>query len=139
VLLAYSLPNQVEIAQAVRCSLDTVQRALALYRKGGRSAFRTRPRTRTDPVRKRTLVWQKALARAMQAGSATCGVARPTWTARLLAAYLKEQTGIAVGERTVRRGLKSLGYVCRRPTWTVRHKAEEQPDYGPKGQGSKRS
>jgi transposase len=139
VLLAYSLPSQVEIAQAVCCSLDTVQRALALYRKGGRSAFRTRPRARTEPVRKRTLSWQKALAHAMQVGPAAGGLSRPTWTAPLLADYLKEQTGIEVDERTVRRGLESLGYVCRRPTWTVRHKAEAQPDYAPKGRGSKRS
>ena len=40
---------------------------------------------------------------------------------------------------TVRRGLESLDYVCRHPTWTVRHKAEEQPDYLPKRRGSKRS
>ena len=44
-----------------------------------------------------------------------------------------------VSERTVRRGLESLDYVCRRPTWTVRHKAEEQPDYLPKRRGSRPS
>jgi len=137
VMLAYSLPDQVAIAAAVRCSLDTVQRALALYRKGGRMALRLRPRRRTEPVRKRTLLWQKALAEAMQAGSQACGVARPTWSAPLLAKYLKEKTGVEVGERSVRRGLASLGYVCRRPTWILRSKAEEQPDYHPKGKGSR--
>jgi len=44
-----------------------------------------------------------------------------------------------VSERTVRRGLALLDYVCRRPTWTVRHKAAEQPDYLPKRRGSRRS
>jgi transposase len=136
-MLAYSLPDQVAIAAAVRCSLDTVQRALALYRKGGRMALRLRPRRRTEPVRKRTLLWQKALAEAMQVGSQACGVARPTWSAPLLAKYLKEKTGVEVGERSVRRGLASLGYVCRRPTWILRSKAEEQPDYHPKGKGSR--
>ena len=139
VLLVYTLPNQAAVAQAVRCSLDTIQRTLALYRQGGRSALRPRPQPRKEPVRKRTLSWQKALASAMEAGPAAGGLTRPAWTAPLLAEYLKEQTGIAVDERTVRRGLESLGYVCRRPTWTVRHKAEEQPDYHPKRRGSKRS
>ena len=139
VLLAYSLPDQVAIAAAVRCSLDTVQRAIALYRKGGRMALRPRPRRRTEPVRKRTLSWQKALAQAMQAGSQACGVPRPTWSAPLLAKYLKERTGIEVDERSVRRGLEGLGYVCRRPTWVLRQKAEEEPDYLPKPKGSKPS
>jgi transposase len=139
VLLVYTLPNQAQVAQAVRCSLDTIQRTLALYRAGGRSALRPRPQSKPEPVRKRTLSWQKALAEAMAAGPAAGGLARPTWTAPLLAEHLSQQTGVAVGERTVRRGLESLGYVCRRPTWTVRHKAEEQPDYAPKGKGSKRS
>jgi hypothetical protein len=57
----------------------------------------------------------------------------------LLAVHLAQQTGIQVSERTVRRELAALDYVCRRGTWTVRHKAEEQPDYLPKRKGSKRS
>src|SRR3989304_4866942 len=66
------------------------------------------------------------------------GIPRPTWTAPLLAKYLAEKTGIAVGEWTVRHHLALLDYVCRRPTWTVRHKAEEQPDYAPKKTGTQR-
>ena len=139
VLLTYSLPDQRAVAAAVRCSLDTVQRAIALYRKGGRMTLRPRPRRRTEPVRKRTLAWQKALAEAMEAGPEACGAPRPTWTAPLLAKYLKERTGIAASERSVRRGLSELGYVLRRPTWSVRHKAEEQEGYLPKEKGSKRS
>jgi transposase len=139
VLLVYSLPSQEDVAQAVRCSLDTVQRALTLYRKGGRAALRPQRPPRQEPVHKRTLAWQKALAAAMEAGPEACGYARPTWTAPLLAEYLEQQTGVGVDESTVRRGLASLGYVCRRPTWTVRHKAEEQENYAPKGRGSKHS
>lgn len=86
-----------------------------------------------------TLAWQKALAEAMKLGPEACGVSRPTWNAPLLAKYLAKKTGISVSESTVRRALARLGYVCRRPTWTLRHKAEEQPDYYPKKLGSKRS
>src|SRR5579883_3394656 len=45
---------------------------------------------------KTTLAWQKALAEAMRLGPRACGIARPTWTAPLLATYLAQQTGIAV-------------------------------------------
>lgn len=138
VLLAYELETQAQIAKVVRCSAQTVQRTLQLYRKEGRANLRRRPRSKPAPA-KVNLAWQKALADAMRLGPQACGVPRPTWTATLLAKYLAEKTGIAVGEHTVRRGLDLLGYVCRRPTWTVRHKAEEQPDYAQKKMGSKRS
>lgn len=138
VLLGYELESQEEIGRVVRCSRHTVLRTLELYRHGGRSALRPAPRTRFSRQRV-TLAWQKALAEAMKLGPQACGVPRPTWTAPLLAEYLAKKTGIAVGEHTVRRGLALLDYVCRRPTWTVRHKAEEQPDYGPKRPGLRRS
>lgn len=138
-LLAYQLDTQAEIAEVVRCSPSTVGRTLTLYCQGGRQALRRRPYSRAQLGRVTRLrrAWQKALAEAMRLGPQACGVPRPTWTAPLLAKYLKEKTGIAVGERTVRRGLALLGYVCRRPTWTVRHKAEEDPQYLPKRQGSR--
>ncbi len=137
VLLANELETQAEVARVVRCSTDTVRRTLALYQKGGRSRLRRTPALPWHPA-KRTLTWQKALATALERGPEACGIARPTWTAPLLAEYLAEQTGIGVDEHTMRRGLESLGYVCRRPVWSVRHKAEEQPDYLPKKKGSKR-
>lgn len=137
VLLASDLETQSEVARVVRCSPDTVRRTLALYQQGGRSHLRRTPALEWHAA-KRTLAWQKALAAALEQGPEACGVPRPTWTAPLLAQYLAEQTGIAVSEMTVRRGLASLGYVCRRPVWTVRHKAEEQADYRPKRKGSKR-
>ncbi len=138
VLLAYALARQDEIARAVRCSPDTVERTLARYRAGGRTALWPRPRPAPASA-KVTLAWQKALADAMVQGPAACGVSRPTWTAPLLATYLADRTGVAVSERVVRRGLARLGYVCRRPTWTLRHKAEEDPAYLPKKPGSRRS
>jgi transposase len=137
VLLASDLETQNEVARVVRCSPDTVRRTLALYQQGGRSGLRRIPALEWHTA-KRTLAWQKALAAALEQGPEACGVPRPTWTAPLLAQHLAVQTGIEVSEHTVRRGLESLGYVCRRPVWTVRHKAEEQPNYLPKRRGSKR-
>lgn len=136
VLLAYELDTQKQIAKLLHCSVDTIRRSLNLYRQGGRSALSTPPKRARGVV---SLAWEKTLAEAMALGPQACGVARPTWTAQLLADYLAKVTGIAVGECTVRRGLALLGYVCRRPTWTVRHKAEAQPGYLPKRRGSRRS
>ena len=136
VLLAYQLDTQAQVAQVVRCSQDTVRRTLHLYQEGGRAALRPHPAKAHGVV---CLDWQKALAEAMVLGPEACGVPRPAWTATLLADYLADKTGIGVSESTVRRGLALLGYVCRRPTWTLRHKAEEQPGYVPKRRGSKRS
>jgi hypothetical protein len=115
-----------------------VNRTLQRYRQGGRAAL-PRPDTRRSTALWKQSLWRARLTRAMEAGPRACGVPRPTWTAPLLARYLTEQTGYRTGERTVRRGLADLGWVCRRGTWTVRHKAEEQPDYVPKRRGSKRS
>ena len=138
VLLAGELATQAEIARAVRCSPDTVRRTLELWERGGLSALCPRPTRRVYPGQ-RNLAWQKALAGAMERGPEACGVPRPTWTAPLLARYLAEQTGLVTSERTVRRGLASLGYRLGRPTWSVRHKAEEEPNFAPKGLGSKLS
>jgi transposase len=138
VLLAYELDNQTAVGRAVRCSRATVNRTLQRYRQGGRAAL-PRPDTRRRAALWKQPLWRARLIRAREAGPRACGVPRPTWTAPLLARYLTEQTGFATSERTVRRGLADRGWVCRRGTWTVHHKAEEQPDYAPKRRGSKRS
>jgi transposase len=135
-LLSTQLDSQSQVARVVGCSRATVARTLQLYQEKGRSALRGPVRLH-QPRTRRTLDWQKALAKAMEQGPRSCGIDRPTWTAPLLSQYLCEQTGVGVGERSVRRGLSSLGYVCRRTTWVLRHKAEEQPDYHPKGKGSR--
>ena len=136
VLLAYELGSQAEIMRAVRCSRSTVARTLALFRAGHCSALRRRHPAQPHCSRV-TLAWLRALALAMEQGPEACGVPRPAWTAPLLAAHLGEQLGIQVSERTVRRYLLHLDYRLGRPTYTVRHKAEEQPDYLPKEPGSK--
>jgi transposase len=137
ILLAYELNRQKEIARAVRCSRSTVARTLKLFRLGGRGALPRRYPSGPH-FHRVTLAWQKLLALAMEQGPEACGVPRPAWTAPLLAEYLAEQTQIRVSERTVRRYLRGLDYRLGRPTYSVRHKAEEQEGYHPKKQGSKR-
>jgi transposase len=57
------------------------------------------------------------------------GVESANWTTILLAAYLAQTTGIQVDPETVRRHHHQLGYVCKRPTWTMAHKAAEREDW----------
>ena len=137
-LLCTQLETQTEVARVIHCSTDTVRRALESYRRGGRVALPRRPR-RPTLATKRVQARKQVLTQAMEAGPAVAGLARPTWTAPLLADYLYQQTGQRVNERSVRRDLAALGYRLGRPTWSVRKKAEVEPDYHPKGKGSKRS
>jgi transposase len=137
-LLCTELETQAQVARVLHCSTDTVRRALDAYRRGGRTALPRRPR-RSTPATQRVQERQQVLAQAMEAGPTVAGLARPTWTAPLLADYLQQQTGQRVNERSVRRDLEGLSYRLGRPTWTVRPKAETEPDYGPKERESKRS
>jgi transposase len=107
VLRSTEWETQIEVAQVVYCSADSVRETLALSRAGGRVALRRRQPQKARTAQ-RTLSWQKALAEAMEQGPEACGVSRPTWTAPLLASYLAEKTGVTVSERTVRRGLERL-------------------------------
>ena len=50
-------------------------------------------------------------------------------TTERLAVYLCQQTGIQVSDETVRVYFHAHDYVCKRPTWTLRRKAEEKADY----------
>ena len=56
------------------------------------------------------------------------GVVSANWTTELLADDLGEKTGIPVSQETVRGYLHAHGYDCKRPTWTLQHKAEEKVD-----------
>lgn len=56
------------------------------------------------------------------------GVHSVNWTTSLLAQYLAQQTGIAVGHEAVRTYLHRQGYLCKRLTWTPKRKAQEAPD-----------
>jgi len=51
------------------------------------------------------------------------------WTTERLAQYLGQHTGIQVTQETVRLYLHAHDYVCKRPTWTLRRKAEQKAEY----------
>ena len=123
-LQGYKVP---QIARMVLRSEDTVARVLNRFLAGGLDAV---PR-RTPPGRERkiTAAWEAELLRVIELDPHEVGVSSANWSTELLAEYLGQQTGIQVTEETVRVYLHAHGYVCKRPTWTLRRKAGEQADY----------
>ncbi len=60
------------------------------------------------------------------------GFVRATWTTALLAKVVERQFRICVTDECIRQHLARLDIVCRRPTWTVKHLARQQPGYAQK-------
>src|SRR5258708_15938967 len=126
-LVALDGQTSTHIARLVCRSQDTVVRLLKRFVQGGLEAV---PR-RTAPGRQRTITpaWEAEVLQAIELDPHEVGVESANWTTQLLADYLGEKTGITVTEETVRIYLHAHGYVCKRPTWTLRRKAEEQPAF----------
>lgn len=127
VLLAQQGLSATTIAPLVLRSHDTMSRVLRRYRTDGLDAVPHRPRPGRVPTV--TLAWQTELQRVIELDPHAVGVPSANWTTGLLADYLAKETGIAVDAETVRQRLHRLGYVCKRPTCTVEHKAQEQEGY----------
>ena len=126
-LLSASGQTSTQIAQIVLRSQDTVVRVLKRFLAGGLDAV---PR-RTAPGRMRTITaaWEAELVRVIELDPHEVGEETANWTTARLAEYLGKHTGILVTEETVRVYLHAHDYVCKRPIWTLRRKAEEKADY----------
>ena len=128
-MLVLSLRGQTssQIAQTVLRSQDTVVRVLKRFFAGGLDAV---PR-RTAPGRERrvTAAWEAELLRVIELDPHEVGQDTANWTTQGLAEYLGQHSGIQVTEETVRVYLHAHGYVCKRPIWTLRRKAEAQANY----------
>jgi transposase len=131
VLLAGDGLTAPQIAPLVRRSEATVQRVLHRYRGGGLVAVPRRPAPGSLPAA--PPAWEAELRRVIDLDPHDVGVPSPLWTTGLLAAHLATQTGHAASDETVRRALHRFDYVCKRPKWTLKRKAEEQPDWAGNG------
>jgi transposase len=127
VLLAADGYTAPQIAPLVRRSAATVERVVHRYQEEGAAGVphRRRPgRPAEVPA-----AWEDELRRVIEHDPHTVGVDSANWTTQLLAAYLAQKTGHRAGIETVRVHLHKAGYVCKRPTWTLQCKAEEQPEW----------
>jgi transposase len=116
-----------EIAALVFRSHDTVWRVLRRFQEHGLDAVPRRHGGGPQPA-----LTEDALAeivRVIEDDPHPHGIDSPNWTTGLLATYLACKTGITVDPETVRVALHRLGYVCKRPNWTVQHKAQEREDW----------
>src|SRR6266516_2265193 len=127
ILLAQQEYKVPQTARMVLRSQDTVARVLKRFVAGGLDAV---PR-RSPPGRERrvTAAWEAELLRVIELDPHEVGQDTANWTTELLADYLGQHIGIQVTEETVRVYLHAHGYVCKRPIWTLRRKAEAQANY----------
>jgi transposase len=127
ILLAQQGRSVADIATVVFRSRDTVERVLKRFLQGGIAALP--PRTAPGRTPTVTPAWKAELLRVIDLDPHTVGVPRANWTTRLLATYLAAKTQVAVTAETVRLYLHAAGGGCKRPTWTLKRKAEEPPGY----------
>jgi transposase len=127
VLLAHQQRSVAEIAELVFRSRDTVERVLHRFLEAGVAGLL--PRTSPGKPLTVTEAWQTELLRVIELDPHTVGIASANWTTGLLAIYLADATGISGSAETVRVYLHAHDYVCKRPTWTLKRKAEAQAGY----------
>jgi transposase len=136
VLLAAAGRTVAEIAPVVRRSVDTVQRVLRRYQAQGPDGVPHGPRPGQPP--RVPPAWRAELEQAAEVDPRAVGVASATWTTGLLADYLAGATGHRAAIDTVRAWLHRLGFVCKRPGWSLRRKATEQPGWAKNASGWRR-
>jgi putative transposase len=125
VLLAHQGRSVADIATIIFRSRDTVERVLKRFLQGGIAALP--PRTAPGRTPTVTPAWKAELLRVIDLDPHTVGVRSAHWTTSLLATYLAAKTQVAGTAETVRLYLRAAGGVCKRPTWTLKRQAEEQP------------
>lgn len=124
VLLADEGRSITEISWLVRRGREQVRTILRRFQSEGVAGLLPRPRT-GRPLEV-TPAWLAELQRVIEVDPHTVGVDSAVWTTRLLADYLARATGHRAGIEAVRVHLHRLGYVCKRPTWSLKRKSTEQ-------------
>jgi transposase len=119
-----------EIARITRHRDDTVRRWLRRFQRLGCPGLREQPRPGRPP--KITTAIEHLLRDWAQLSPRPFGIHRPTWTTAKLAGLVERVLGVHVTPEGIRRHLHGLDFVCRRPTWTVKHLARAQPGYAQK-------
>jgi transposase len=133
VLLAQARYSIAEIARITRQSAWTVRRWLHRFEAEGCAGLVDAPRSGRPPAV--TLAIELFLREAVAKSPRDYGYARPGWTTALLARLVRRQFKRSVTAECVRQHLAQVDGVCRRPTWTVKHRAQEQPGYAQKKAG----
>jgi transposase len=126
----YPIP---EVARITRQSVWTVRRWLHRFQAEGCAGLEEAPRSGRPPVL--TTAIDLFLREAVARSPRDYGYARPSWTTALLARLVRREFKRSVTDECVRQHLAQVDGVCRRPTWTVKHRAQAEPGYAQKKVG----
>jgi transposase len=124
VLLADEGRHAPEIAWLVRRGPHQVRKVVRRFQAEGLAGLV--PRKAPGRAVQAPPNWLAELQRVIDLDPHAVGVDSAVWTTRLLADYLARTTGHRTGIEAVRVHLHRLGYVCKRPTWSLKRKSTEQ-------------
>jgi transposase len=130
VLLCHDSYSVEEIAKITRKSDDTVRYWLHRFQQGGCSGLVEAPHSGRPP--QITASIETFLYACIPQSPRTFKMNRPGWTTALLAKLVKSRFQVHVSDECIRQHLKRVHVVCRRPTWTVKHLAQQQAGYAQK-------
>lgn len=130
ILLAQAGYEIAEIAKITRQSPWTVRRWLHRFMTEGCAGLWENLHSGRPP--EITPAIELFLREAVVKSPRDYGVACPNWTTALLAKVVKRRFKCDISDECVRQHLHSVDGVCRRPTWTVKYRAQAQPGYAQK-------
>jgi len=130
ILLAQTGYETAEIAGITRQSCWTVRRWLHRFLAEGCEGLEEGLRSGRPPEITPSI--ELFLREALVQSPRDYGLAQPSWTTMLLRKVIKCRYKCEVSDECIRQHLHAVDGVCRRPTWTVRHRAEAQPGYAQK-------
>ena len=130
ILMSYGGQTPQQIAKMLLASDDRVRDAIHRFIEGGCDGLEEgqrsgRPATVTDEMEEDLKDWVLAKPEEQK-------VQRSYWTTGSLAKALNRKYRIKVTDECVRNHLLGMNLVCRRPTWTVKPLAQQQPGYARK-------
>ena len=126
-----------EILKRLGVSRRTVYAWVSLYRKRRNHSIVDRLRDQPKPGRPSTKATRvlKELPQLLQESPNQYGYSCANWTSTLLQQTLQCKYGVNVSTRTIRRCLKSLDYVWRRPAYAL---SRQSPTWRQEKGGSKK-
>jgi putative transposase len=130
VLLCQAGHSVGEIGQITRKSDDAVRYWLHRFQEAGCAGLIEAPHSGRPP--EITPAIEVFLRECIPQSPRAFKLKRPSWTTALLAQLVKRRFKVEVTDECIRQHLERVDVVCRRPTWTVKHLAEQQPGYAQK-------
>ena len=119
-----------EIAKITRKSDDSVRYWLHRFQQVGCSGLIEAPHSGRPPQITPSI--EAFLHDCIPQSPRAFQMNRPGWTTTLLAKLVKRRWQVHVSDECIRQHLKRVHAVCRRPTWTVKYLAQQQPGYAQK-------